>query len=225
MSEIGKIPDNTLQSLQAPAGSEQKTDNDLSKDAFMALMLAQLKNQNPMEPMTNGEFLTQIAQFNSANGISDLQESFAAFAGSMQSQQALQAATMVGREVVVPSERLHLDGGNGVTAHLEIPAASERVSVEIATPQGNVLRRLDLGSQPPGMTSFTWDGLDDRGNPVNPGTFVVSASSSNQGESTAVRMMVTATVESVMLGRNGGATVLNLQNVGPTPLTQVIEVR
>ncbi len=224
MNEINGIPQNLLDEMQIPGKENKSVATNFGKDAFMTLMLAQLKNQNPMEPMTNGEFLTQIAQFTAANGINDLQESFATFAGTMQSQQALQAANMVGRQVVVATDILNWDGSNIANARIELPNASQNITVNVTTPQGNSIRRIDLGSHAAGTIPFSWDGLDNSGNPVRPGTFIVTATAESQGQSLALRTMVAAAVESVVLGRNGGETVLNLQNLGPVPVSQVQEI-
>ena len=74
----------------------------LGQEDFMDLMLTQMNNQDPFKPMENGEFLTQMAQFSAVSGLKDIKESFQGLADTMQSNQALQAASMVGRKVLVP---------------------------------------------------------------------------------------------------------------------------
>ena len=83
-------------------------DKSLGQDEFLELMMTQLQNQDPLNPAESGEFLSQIAQFGTVNGITELQQSFSTLASSLQSNQALQASTMVGRSVLVENNILQL---------------------------------------------------------------------------------------------------------------------
>ncbi len=225
MSDISKIPDGVLQGLQLPDSNQNtQSGSALGKDAFMTLMLAQLKNQNPMEPMTNGEFLGQIAQFTSANGISDLQQSFAAFASSMSSQQALQAASMVGRKVLVDSNQISWDGAEAANIRINLGAATDNVTISVSDAQGGVVRKIQLGSQAAGDVTAAWDGLDDRGNILPAGRYTVNAMAGNGDNQYQLTTTVSAAVNSVIPGRNGSETVLNLQDLGPVAFSQVREI-
>lgn len=226
MSFIDQIPASLADGVALPEKQEEKTDlsSNFGQDAFLTLMITQLKNQNPMEPMTNGEFLGQLAQFTSASKLDDMQQSFADFATSMQSNQALQASSMVGREVLVSDDRALWDGSSPSKVQFVLPAASEQVTVNIFAPSGALVRQVDLGSRAGGTTPFTWDGLDNEGNAVSPGVYQIKANASYEGENQALDTLTSALVESVVLGRNGQQMVLNLQELGAVGLDQVHEI-
>src|SRR5690625_1502858 len=83
---------------------QQKAPGEIGQEDFLKLMVTQLQNQDPFSPMENGEFLAQIAQFTTATGIQELQQSFERFSSNIKTEQALQAASLVGRNVVVESD-------------------------------------------------------------------------------------------------------------------------
>ena len=89
---------------QEPAQTEQSSRDELGQDEFLTLMIAQFKNQDPFEPMTNGDFLGQLAQFSTVSGISELQTSFDTLAGAISGEQALQAGSLVGKDILTQSE-------------------------------------------------------------------------------------------------------------------------
>jgi len=101
----------------------------LGQEEFLELMIAQLQNQDPFEPMENGNFLAQMAQFGTVSGIQELQQSFESLSSSLVSNQALQAAALVGRQVLAPAGVAILEEGGGLQGAVELPAASPAVSV------------------------------------------------------------------------------------------------
>ncbi|MBE0509915.1 MAG: flagellar hook assembly protein FlgD, partial [Gammaproteobacteria bacterium] len=95
-------PFEQLNGVNTTKNSNEKKTGELGQDEFMTLMLAQMKHQDPMNPMENGDFIAQLAQFRTVTGIDQLNNSFNGFSQTMQSSQALQASSLVGREVLVP---------------------------------------------------------------------------------------------------------------------------
>jgi flagellar basal-body rod modification protein FlgD len=195
----------------------------LGQEQFLELMIAQLKNQDPLKPMQNGEFLGQLAQFGTVNGIQQLQQSFASLSASLQSSQALMASSLVGRSVLVPSAQAALADGANVSGVIELPVASASVAVGIYTETGALVRRIDLGAQPAGQVRFTWDGKSDAGQPLPPGQYRIRAESVDGGVSTARDTLVSARVDSVSLGGTQGLQ-LNLAGLGAVPLAQIRQI-
>ncbi len=208
--------------LQSNTGKQAK---ELGQDEFLKLMTAQLQNQNPLKPMENGQFLSQLAQFGTVNGIQDLQKSVDTLASSLQSNQALQASTMVGRKVLVESTSVTLQGGQPASGIIDLPAASGEVSLNITDASGRLLRNIPLGAQQGGQLAFTWDGLDDAGNTLPDGSYQITAEASIDDENTALTTLVEARVESVSLNRDGTGTTLNLAGLGPVLMDNVREVK
>lgn len=218
-----------LSSINPTAGSgsggEDKKRDELGQEDFLKLMTTQLNNQDPMKPMENGDFMAQIAQFTSASGIQDLQSSFKDFSESMQSNQSLQAAGLVGRQVLVESDRGYLPEGGELEGSVNLPSSVGNLSVSITDGSGQTVRELDLGSRPAGTATFQWDGRDDQGQPMPAGSYQIRASARSGGQEEDVSTQVAATVASVGLSRDGRAPQLELEGIGARSLSDVRQVK
>lgn len=214
-----------LDALSSTRLQKDKTaDKTLGQDAFLELMMAQLKNQDPTSPMQSGEFISQMAQFGTVSGIGELQKSFASLATSLQSNQALQASTMVGREVQIEGAAVRLDATGGVPFAFELPTAAGGVRVDLLDAAGQTVRTLQLGATGAGTHDLEWDGLDAAGQRLPPGSYTVKAGAFVDGELQAATTLVRASVESVSLPRNGQPPVLNIAGHGAMNLDAIRRV-
>jgi len=195
----------------------------LGQEQFLELMIAQLKNQDPMKPMQNGEFLSQMAQFGTVSGIQDLQKSFDSFSSSLQSNQALMASSLVGRAVLVPGSRLPYSAGAPAMAAADLPEAASDVRVSVLDGSGQVVRQFALGPQAAGTVKFSWDGLSNSGAALPSGTYQIKADALSGGKNSALSTYVVARVDSVSLGGQQGIT-LNLWDGSTTSLANVKEI-
>jgi flagellar basal-body rod modification protein FlgD len=198
--------------------------NELGQQQFLDLMVTQLKHQDPFKPLESGDFLGQIAQFSTVSGISDLQRSFATLATSLQSSQALQASTMVGRDVVIPRDTFQLAAGGATTLAAILPDAASDVRVTITDPGGQVVRQVALGPQPAGPLRFAWDGFSDLGQHAGAGHYRVAFDATVGGEQQALASAVRARVDSVSLSRDGLPPTLNVDGHGAVAMSEVIEI-
>lgn len=214
---------NTLGSALQDASSTAKTTT-LGQAEFLKLMTTQMTHQDPTKPMQNGEFLSQMAQFGTVSGIQDLQKSFKDFAASLSSDQALQAASLVGRNVSVPSDYGLLSAGGDIKGNFDLASASSPVNVIITdSATGDVVRKIDLGEQSAGSVPFLWDGLDDAGTPASPGVYKVQASAGINGVNTVIQPNIDARVESVSMGGSNGVQV-NLAGLGAVSFNKVKQI-
>lgn len=211
------------QTADAKAKASQTKQSDSSQDTFLKLILAQLKNQDPTKPMDNGAFLSQLAQFKAASGIDNLKSSFDSFTAAFQSNQALQASSMVGRWVMVPASSATLWGDRPLMAGVSVPAGASDVRVTISSPDGQVLRHLDLGTQGAGTTEFSWDGKDDGGQSMTPGSYEIKATALVGGKSQAIDTYSISPVESVTLNKGSGFT-LNVSGIGAVNMNSVEKI-
>ena len=115
---------------------------ELGQEEFLQLMLTQLENQDPFKPMESGEFLGQLAQFGTVTGLGELQQSFESLSGSLISDQALQAASLVGRSVTIESGEGVLQPDAALTGAVELPTGSSSVSVQVMDAAGQITRCL-----------------------------------------------------------------------------------
>ncbi len=197
--------------------------DELGLGTFLKLMVTQLNNQDPFKPMENGEFLGQIAQFASVTGLDKLNASFDDLAGSITSNQALQAGALVGREVLVPTDAGHLAAGGSVRGQVQLDQSSTEVTLRVTDAVGQLVREMPLGTAPAGPLSFAWDGIDDGGNHVAPGIYRVSIEAQQGDRNVELRTQMFSRVESVNLGGAGGLT-LNLQGLGPVAFANVQQI-
>src|SRR3989338_7653557 len=203
-----------LDQYQMQQGSTAQN-KELGKNEFLNLLVAQLNNQNPLEPQGNGEFIAQLAQFSQVEGIEKLNTSMSSLLTGYQSSQALQASSLVGRKVIVPTDKAVVDTSESFKASLVLPTSSSNVYDSA----GAVVSRVNLGEQKAGNVSFIWDGKDSGGNLMPPGTYKFEAQATYDGEAKGLYTLLPANVDSVVLG--GSELMLNLAGLGSVPLSQV----
>ncbi|MBB1519613.1 flagellar hook assembly protein FlgD [Aquipseudomonas guryensis] len=194
---------------------------ELGKNEFLNLLVAQLNNQNPLEPQGNGEFIAQLAQFSQVEGIEKLNTSMGSLLSGYQSSQALQASSLVGHKVIVPTDKAVVDTAETFKASLVLPVTSSNVYVNVYDSAGAVVNRVNLGQQAAGNVSFMWDGKDASGKVMPPGTYKFEAQASYADGTKGLYTLLPANVDSVTLGQNGGELMLNLAGLGSVPLSQV----
>lgn len=198
---------------------DTKQGKDLGKNEFLNLLVAQLNNQNPLEPQGNGEFIAQLAQFSQVEGVEKLNASMGTLLSTYQSSQALQASSLVGRKVIVPSEKAVVDTSESFKASTILPVSSSNVYVNVYDNSGALVTRINLGEQAAGNVSFIWDGKDADGNVAPPGTYKFEAQATYGSETKGLYTLLPANVDSVTLG--GNELMLNLAGLGSVPLSQV----
>lgn len=207
--------------LAAAAGSATGK-NALGKDAFLQLLVTQLKNQNPLEPQDNGAFVAQLAQFSSLEGITTLNTTVSNIAGNFNSSQALQASSLVGRSVVAQTDTAVVDTSKSFNGTAVVPSSTNPVTVKISDAQGNVIRTIDLGSQQAGNAGFIWDGKTDSGAVAPAGaTYTFAATATYDSQATSLVTYLPATVNSVTISQTGGELMLNLAGLGSVALSKV----
>lgn len=202
---------------------EKKEEEGLGQDAFLELMLTQLQHQDPLNPMESADFLSQVAQFGTVNGITELNDSFATLSGSLQSNQALQASTMVGNTVLVPSGIAALSAGGQVTGKVFSESSTSNLLLNISDATGQSVRQINLGAHAAGLAEFTWDGLDNNGAALPAGNYTIEAAVQVDNEVVAQTVLVNAKVDSVSL-ITGKEPLLNLNGLGAYSISDVLEV-
>ncbi|MGZ7458663.1 flagellar hook assembly protein FlgD [Pseudomonas sp. Ma2-10] len=215
------IKTNTSADGLAVATNSATGNKALGKDAFLQLLVTQLKNQNPLEPQDNGEFVAQLAQFSSLEGITTLNDTVSGLASNYNSSQALQASSLVGRSVIAPGGTAVVDTAKSFSGTIAVPASVDPVKVKITDADGKVVRTIDLGSQAAGTSTFIWDGKDDAGEVAKAGTYTFGATATYDGQATSLVTYLPATVNSVTISQTGGELMLNLAGLGSIALSKV----
>jgi flagellar basal-body rod modification protein FlgD len=215
------IKTNTSADGLASATNSATGNKALGKDAFLQLLVTQLKNQNPLEPQDNGAFVAQLAQFSSLEGITTLNDTVSGLASNYNSSQALQASSLVGRSVIAPGGSAVVDTSKSFNGTIAVPASVDPVTVKITDADGKVVRTIGLGSQNAGTSSFIWDGKNDAGEVAKAGTYTFGATATYDGKATSLVTYLPATVNSVTISQTGGELMLNLAGLGSIALSKV----
>ncbi|MEN5301325.1 MULTISPECIES: flagellar hook assembly protein FlgD [unclassified Pseudomonas] len=192
----------------------------LGKDAFLQLLVTQMQNQNPLDPQDNSEFVAQLAQFSSLEGITSLNESVSSITSAMASSQALQASSLVGRSVIVQNDKAVVDTTSSFNAQFVVPQAISEAKITITDKDGNTVKTIELGEQAAGYGDFIWDGTNNKGEKVDPGTYTFTATSTVDGKAVQMNTLLPAKVTSVSFNTTG-EMVLNLAGVGKVSLSDV----
>lgn len=232
MTEVSAASNSVFSDYAIKKNEEKAGSDELGQKAFLQLMITQLENQDPLSPQDNTEFISQLAQFSSVESLDSLNNSFDQFANSFVANQALQASTLVGRSVSVPSEQTMLVSGGLISASVDIPASTGDVRVNIYTESGELVDQIPLGEQPAGELVMRWDGLNaevngdlidwasSHENGVGSGIYKFEVTASIDGKPKQLETALSANVNSVTVGSNGQLT-LNLAGVGPVSLSDV----
>lgn len=207
---------------QKPVG-DRGAEEELGKSAFLELMIAQISNQDPLEPAKNEAFIAQLAQFSSVEGIQNLNESMDGLVTSMRSSMTMDAAGLVGRNVLIPTYQTALNTQGGIGGAIDIDATVSDLTLQVQNSQGQVVHSQALGSHGPGSLRFNWDGLDSNGEPVANDRFVITAQGSVEGSPSAFNVNLPDQIVSVSIQENG--LVVNLAGGGSVPAEQIKEIQ
>ena len=224
MSDIDTNNIYTQLGLNKPANTDTRANDELGQTEFLELMTAQLKYQDPLKPMENGDFLGQMAQFGTVSGINELNTTFNSMSASFQSNQALQASTLVGRRVMVPSQSGFLNDGASLTGSVDLEQPASKVVISIKNAAGQLVHRQEMGIQQAGLADFEWNGLDSNGNRLPGGEYQVAAEVYRGTEVSAGTMYTVVDVESVTLGAGGQDLTLSVSGLGDIDMSQVRKI-
>jgi flagellar basal-body rod modification protein FlgD len=216
---------------QLKALQDQKKPNettgkqDLKQEDFLSLLTKQLSQQDPFKPVSNDQMIAQMASFATVDGIGKMNTQFESLNSAMTSNQALQASSLVGRDVLVPGAAGVKKDDAGMAAMVKLPSSVENLFVRIEDEMGQLVRTMDVGAKPAGDNRVEWDGKDQNGNPLPAGKYKVKASGLLDGTSTEFGVSTYANVNSVLLGKGDGNVLLNLAGfTSPVKLAEVLEV-
>lgn len=195
---------------------------DLTQDRFLKLLIAQMKGQDPLNPLDNAEVTSQLAQLSTVTGINKLGDLVSGLSSTFTEGQSLQAAGMIGRGVFTPGKTLELNGT--ALAGVALPQAVDDLTINIKDKAGKLVHSASLGPQNSGIITLEWDGAIDTGGQAPNGkyTFEIQAQAGGKPIVTDVNRLSYGLVNSVTLGATG--VQLNVDGIGATTLSQVKQI-
>lgn len=219
MSKLGINRTGTSTTNTNKLGSEAMDQSD-----FLTLMTAQMKNQDPFDPVDNTQMVAQMAQFSSLAGISEMNTTLQAIAAKLGGTTTTDLVSWVGRTVLTEGNTAYPRTDGSLGGVIELGADAAEVNVVIEGPNGEILKNVALGKAPKGQLEFEWDGKTDTGEPAGDGPFKIRVAAQNAtGGSVTAKPLVWAPVTAVAMGADGNP-VLTLPGIGQVSTTAVRKI-
>jgi flagellar basal-body rod modification protein FlgD len=187
--------------LYGTKATAQPVGND-AQDRFLKLLVTQMKNQDPLNPLDNAQVTTQLAQISTVNGIEKLNATIQAMVNSFNVSQPLQAVDMIGKGVLVPGSALQLSGGKAVFG-VDLASAADEVKVRIQDASGREVQVIDLGAQAAGPLALAWDGKTADGAQAADGSYRFIVDAIRGGQKVDGQTLAFGSVQGISQGTQG----------------------
>lgn len=210
-----------MDSVNGTAKTKAKSATNEAQDRFLKLLTTQLRNQDPLNPMDNAQMTSQLAQISTVDGIEKLNATLQKLLSSTVDAEAMQAASLVGRQVMVAGSGLRLTDA-GAAGAVELPTAADQVVVTIKDVNGITMKTLDLGSLDAGAHNFGWDGKTDSGAQAVNGAYSISVAAKRGSEKVEASGLELAGVTSI--NRSSQGVTLDLGQLGLARLSDVKQI-
>ncbi|MCC2681365.1 MAG: Flagellar hook capping protein [Nitrosospira multiformis] len=191
------------------------------QDRFLKLLVTQMKNQDPLNPLDNAQVTTQLAQISTVNGVERLNATIRTIADSFTAGQSLQAAGMIGREVLVPGSALQLASG-AARFGIELTQPADEVKVRIHDAAGREIQVMNLGPQAAGSLELTWDGKTSDGSQAADGNYSISVAALRGDQKVEVQALAAGIVQGVSQGNQG--VQLDVGSLGMVGLADIRQI-
>lgn len=201
---VDSLSSSSTSSASKSTTTKKKDENspEAIQERFMSLLVAQLKNQDPMEPMDNAQVTSQMAQLNTVTGINNLNTSVTSMSSAFTASQTVGATSMLGRTILTEGNTMQLADGKALGS-MELNQSADSVQVNVLDKQAKVLRTLDMGAQAKGTHQFEWDGKDSSGSAVAAGSYTFEIVASAAGQKADVTALTVSQVQGL---RNTGSS-------------------
>lgn len=192
------------------------------QSSFLTLLVAQLKNQDPTNPLQNNELTSQLAQISTLNGIEKLNATLGSISGQIDNNQSMQASTLIGHGVMVPGATVLAGNSTTTPFGVELEQAAEKVTATITNKDNVVVQTIDLGGLSAGVHTFSWDGKLTDGTTAIDGSYKVSIAASTGTTQLVAQPLQYAVVQAVT--RTDDGSKLDLGTYGTTTLDEVRQI-
>ncbi|WP_281647140.1 flagellar hook capping FlgD N-terminal domain-containing protein [Parendozoicomonas sp. Alg238-R29] len=193
--------------------------NGLQQRDFLQMLLAEVNNQDPLEPKSSTDFVAQLAQITSVENLESLNQTMTGAVNSMQYSQAMQATGLVGKTVTVPTSVIEVEEGKSVSGEVAVPSNADQLRVIVSDANGQIVGEVDLGKASKGLVNFDTSSLD-----LDAGVYSISAIASNGDEQLKVPVAISSEVESVVIPGGGSEVEVNIAGIGAMPLSQIARI-
>lgn len=203
MSSVTSTPtvNSVLQQLSENKTATTSTADQLG-DRFMTMLVTQMQNQDPLNPMDNAEITSQLAQINTVKGIDSLNSTLQKLLTSYSDALSMQSSSLVGKNVLAAGNSLQL-GDAGALGGVKLDGDADKVSIIISDAKGNKVAQEDLGAQKAGVLDFGWDGKNGDGVRLANGSYQFSVQATQGGNKVTTTALEVGMVSALVRGQNG----------------------
>ena len=212
---------NELLATMNPSKKDSTSSIDGAQDRFMTLLVTQMKNQDPLNPMDNSQVTSQLAQLSTVTGIDKMNATLESLMSSVTTNQTMQATGMIGHNIYAAGSNLTLASGKAQFG-VQLPEGADSVKVSIRDGSGSVVRTMDLGAKDAGIVPMQWDGKTDKGVVAADGHYTFSIDATTAGQKANSTALSFGAVSSVSSGSSG--VKLNVTGVGEVNQTDVVQI-
>jgi len=213
---------NAVTSATAASATAVSKTTDDGQDRFLKLLISQMKNQDPLNPMDNAQVTSQMAQISTVSGIDKLNTSIVSMMSQFAGMEAVQGASLAGRDVMVAGNGMTLTSGVAAGG-FELPSAVDAVAITVYDANAQAVHTTQLGAAPAGIQRFEWDGMTDAGKPAADGHYTFKVTTTTSGTETVAQALTLGTVTGV--SRGAGGLELELGALGVRALADIKRIQ
>lgn len=211
-----------LNSSSSASSTSSTTTSEDIQNRFLTLLVAQLENQDPLNPLDNTEITSQLSQMSTVQGIEQLNTKLSSLVESLANSQAVQASALIGNTVLVPGSNLTLSEGEAYGG-VNLASAADQVTVNILDSTGKVIQTQTLGANEAGNVLFSWDGSTSSGTTATDGAYTFKVTATKGTTSVTTEALQLGTV-SALTRNTSGNFVLDLGSLGKFDFDDVQQV-
>ena len=212
-----------LGSTIPPVASDSTSKSaNLNKDDFLKLLLTQMQNQDPLNPMDNTEFLSQLSQFSQLEQIYNVNQNIQDLAASQNSTRDMLLANLLGKTAKVEASEIYLKDQSNISINYDLVDSAEKVTVNIYDADSNPVRTIQALQQDSGQQKFDWDGKDNKGKRLPEGKYTIEITANNQGEASWINPYLMGHVNEVTFSQ-GNDPLIQVENQN-VPISKVLQI-
>ena len=216
-----KDPFAAINSATKSSSKESVTSAEDSQNRFLKLLVTQLKNQDPLNPMDNAQMTSQLAQMSTVSGIEKLNTTLNSLVDGFANTQSMQAAEMIGKSVLVSGSQLTLTKGTAYGG-VNLSGPADQVKLNILNSDGQVLQSQNLGAHDSGVFNFVWDGMTDAGTKATDGVYKFSVEATQGNSLVAADSLQVGMVSALVRTKSG--FLLDLGALGTVDFKNVQQI-
>lgn len=195
----------------AASNTPTEHETSLDQDAFLNILVAQLTNQDPLNPMDDAEMTSQLAEFSSLEQLTSINEGISNLADSMQQSDMISAVSFIGKEVKAEGYKVSLEEGNASTIYYGFGETVSGIKMNVYDSEGAIVRTIELGSKEAGSYQYEWDGKNDAGELLPDGQYGIGILGEDlDGDYVMVQTEISGVVDAVV--NDDGTQYLRLKD-------------